>query len=171
MFSNCVTKMSKNVRQTASHQHPAPAEPLKERWGSGVTGSPKALPLEHMEEHSVPSTVWHLMEHQYQRANTTRTEENICFPTQSGSAPWIPRSCCLWHCFNYNNKKNNVIKAEWSMLYFCVWAYLKGVVRDFGHRTSFPSEPVCYLSLETVCNNFHSILAVAEISGARLEQV
>ena len=87
MFSNCVTKMSKNVRQTASHQHPAPAEPLEERWGSGVTGSPKALPLEHMEEHSVPSTVWHLMEHQYQRANTTRTEENICFPTQSGSAP------------------------------------------------------------------------------------
>ena len=29
-------------------------------------------------------------------------------------------------------------------------AVFKGVVRDFGHRTSFPSEPVCYLSLETV---------------------
>ena len=47
----------------------------------------------------------------------------------------------------------------------------KGVVRDFGHGTSFPSEPVCYLSLETVCNTFHSVLLVAEISGARLAQV
>ena len=35
---------------------------------------------------------------------------------------------------------------------------LKGVVRDFGHRTSFPSEPVCYLTLETVFNTFHSVL-------------
>ena len=46
--------------------------------------------------------------------------------------------------------------------------YLKGVVWDFGHRTSFPSEPVCYLSLETVFNTFHSVLLVAEIAGARL---
>ena len=45
---------------------------------------------------------------------------------------------------------------------------LKGVVRDFGHRTSFPaSEPVCYLSLETVFNTFHSVLLFAEIAGAR----
>ena len=48
---------------------------------------------------------------------------------------------------------------------------LKWVVRDFGHRTTFPSEPVCYLSLETICNTFHSVLLVAEIAGARLAQV
>ena len=47
---------------------------------------------------------------------------------------------------------------------------LKGVVWNFGHRTSYPSEPVCYLSLETVFNTFHSVL-VAEIAGARLVQV
>ena len=48
---------------------------------------------------------------------------------------------------------------------------LKGVVWDFGHQISFPSEPVCYLSLETVFNTFHSVLLVAEIAGARLAQV
>ena len=46
-----------------------------------------------------------------------------------------------------------------------------GIVRIFGHRTSFPNEPVCYLSLETVFNTFHSVLLVAEITGARLAQV
>ena len=30
---------------------------------------------------------------------------------------------------------------------------VKGVVRNFGHRTSFPSQPVCYLSLETFSTN------------------
>ena len=45
------------------------------------------------------------------------------------------------------------------------------VVRNFGQRTSCPSEPVCYLSLETVFNMFHSVLLVAEIAGARLAQV
>ena len=47
----------------------------------------------------------------------------------------------------------------------------KGIVRDFGHRISFPSEPVCYSSLDTICNTFHSVLLVAEIAGARLVQV
>ena len=51
-----------------------------------------------------------------------------------------------------------------------IW-YLKGVVPNFGHRTSFQSEPMCYLSLETVFNTFHSVLIVAEIAGARLGQV
>ena len=37
---------------------------------------------------------------------------------------------------------------------------IKGVVWDFGHRTSFLSEPVCYLSLETVFNTFNSVLLV-----------
>ena len=45
---------------------------------------------------------------------------------------------------------------------------LKGVVLDFGHRTSFSSEAVLYISLETVCNTFHS---VAEFAGAKLAQV
>ena len=56
-----------------------------------------------------------------------------------------------------------------SMLAYLV--PLKGVVWDFGRRTSFPSEPVCYLSLEAVCNTFHSVLPVEEIAGARLAQV
>ena len=38
-------------------------------------------------------------------------------------------------------------------------------------RNSFPSEPVCYLSLETVFNTFHSVLLVAEIADAKLAQV
>ena len=46
--------------------------------------------------------------------------------------------------------------------------YVRGVV---GHQTSFPSDPVCYLSLETVFNMFHSVLLAAEIAGARLAQV
>ena len=45
---------------------------------------------------------------------------------------------------------------------------VKGVVQNIGHRTSFPSELVCYLSLETVFNPFHSVLLVAEIACARL---
>ena len=45
---------------------------------------------------------------------------------------------------------------------------LKGIV---GHRTAFPNEPVCYLSLEIFFNTFHSVLLVAEITGARLAQV
>ena len=49
--------------------------------------------------------------------------------------------------------------------------YLKGVVWDVGHGTSCPSEPGCYLSLETVFNTFHSVLLVAENAGARLVQV
>ena len=32
--------------------------------------------------------------------------------------------------------------------------YVKGVVQNFGHRASFPSQPVCYLSLETFSTNF-----------------
>ena len=48
---------------------------------------------------------------------------------------------------------------------------IKGIVRNFGHRTSFPNEPVCYLSLKIVFNTFHSVLLVAEIAGARLAQV
>ena len=48
---------------------------------------------------------------------------------------------------------------------------IKGVVRDFGHRTSFPSERVCYLSLETVFNTFQSVLLVVEIACPRLAQV
>ena len=44
--------------------------------------------------------------------------------------------------------------------------FVKGVVRDFGHRTSLSSEPVFYLSLETVFNTFHSVFLVAEIACA-----
>ena len=44
-------------------------------------------------------------------------------------------------------------------------------IRNFGYRNSFPSEPVCYLSLETIFNMFHSVLLVAEIAGARLAQI
>ena len=47
---------------------------------------------------------------------------------------------------------------------------LQGVVWIVGHQTSFPSEPVCYLSLETVFKMFHSVLLVAEITDARLAQ-
>ena len=54
---------------------------------------------------------------------------------------------------------------------YCSQLGLKGVVRDFGHRTPFPREPVCYLSLKTVFNAFHSVLLVAEIACARLAQV
>ena len=36
----------------------------------------------------------------------------------------------------------------------------------YSFGTSFPNEPVCYLSLETVLNTFHSVLLVAEIAGA-----
>ena len=45
---------------------------------------------------------------------------------------------------------------------------LKGILWDVGHRTSFPSDPVCCLSLQIVFNTFHSVLLVAEIVGARL---
>ena len=48
---------------------------------------------------------------------------------------------------------------------------IKGVVKNVGHWTSFKSESVCYLSLETVFITFHSVLLVAEIAGARLAQV
>ena len=50
-------------------------------------------------------------------------------------------------------------------------AAFKEVVRNFGQQTSFPSESVCYLSLETVLNMFHSVLLVAEIACATLAQV
>ena len=59
-------------------------------------------------------------------------------------------------------------KLRTATLAVCGW--LKGVVQDFGHRTSFPIEPVCYLSLETVCNTLYSVLLVAEIACARLAQ-
>ena len=45
---------------------------------------------------------------------------------------------------------------------------LKGVVRDIGAHFQVSQ---CYLSLETVCNPFHSVLIVAKIAGARLVQV
>ena len=52
-----------------------------------------------------------------------------------------------------------------------VKSYFEGVVWNFGHQTSFPNEPVCFLSLETFFNTFHSVLLVAGITGARLAQV
>ena len=61
-----------------------------------------------------------------------------------------------------------VIPNTLSMLIISVQFIFKGIVRNFGHRTSYPSEPVCYLSLEIVFNTFHSLLLVAEIAGARL---
>ena len=69
-------------------------------------------------------------------------------PSSQGSSPW-------------QDKQSPFLSLK------CV----KGVVRDSGHRTSFPGEPVCYLSLETIFNTFHSVLLVAEIAGARLVQV
>ena len=34
---------------------------------------------------------------------------------------------------------------------FCIFlTCVKGIVWNFGHQTSYQSEPVCYLSLETV---------------------
>ena len=43
---------------------------------------------------------------------------------------------------------------------------LKGIVQNFGHRTLFPNEKVCYLSFETVFNTFHLVVLVAEITSA-----
>ena len=40
-------------------------------------------------------------------------------------------------------------------------AAIKGIVREFGHRNSFPSEPV----------RFHSVFLVAKIACAMLVQV
>ena len=40
-----------------------------------------------------------------------------------------------------------------------VGSRVQGLVHNFGHWTS--GEPVCYLSLETVFNTFHSVLLVA----------
>ena len=62
---------------------------------------------------------------------------------------------------------NNLCWAIFSS----VGVMIKGVDRNFGHLTSYPSEPVCYLSSEIVFNTFHSVLQVAEIAGARLVQV
>ena len=42
-------------------------------------------------------------------------------------------------------------------------ASFKGVVRNFGHQTSYPSEPVCYLPLDTVLNTFHSSLSIKTV--------
>ena len=51
------------------------------------------------------------------------------------------------------------------------WTYCSLFKGIFGDRTSFPNEPVCYLSLEIVFNTFHLVLLVAAIACARLAQV
>ena len=44
----------------------------------------------------------------------------------------------------------------------------KGVVWDFGHQTSFSSEPVLFVIGDCT---LHSLLIVAEMTGARLTHV
>ena len=85
------------------------------------------------------------------------------FPTLSPgpSNMWVDVPMC---------SVTSVAEVCYSTSHLMVNKYLKGVVLDIGHQTSFSSEPVC-LSLETVCNTFHSVLIVAEITGTRLAQV
>ena len=73
-----------------------------------------------------------------------------CIYTPGSSSPVCGSP--LWLC---------VVITAWytDPLWLCVaitasdmlkYLTLKGIVRNFGHRTPFPIEPVCYLSLEIV---------------------
>ena len=80
------------------------------------------------------------------------------------------RNTTIYFASNLNKSKNHCINCleseiaalEQEMLSntspenICkkLFDELKGVVRNFGHRTWFPSQPVCYLSLETFSTNF-----------------
>ena len=76
----------------------------------------------------------------------TRALDPTTFTRHNPLQAWLPGALmtrelvCLWQ----------EVEQQYIKYMEQSWQYLKGVVRDFGHRTLFPSEPVCYLSLATL---------------------